>query len=192
MASQPITYIVGISGPSSSGKTTLARLLHQIFSDLTTGQPNKLHTFIIHEDDFYHPDNKYAPHSSLPQALNLPNTPQNPLHDPPIRRQNPRLGHTHRNKHNRPLKLPHPRPKNRPPAPNPIQQRRPKYIRPARRPRIPHRGTALAGPDPIILDLDLDRVNTFLNRFSGGISPLRAAGRSAREMGWFAPLTTYP
>lgn len=35
--------IVGISGPSSSGKTTLARLLRDVF-------PN---TFILHEDDFY-------------------------------------------------------------------------------------------------------------------------------------------
>jgi len=35
--------IVGISGCSSSGKTTLARLLRDIF-------PN---TFILHEDDFY-------------------------------------------------------------------------------------------------------------------------------------------
>jgi pantothenate kinase-related protein Tda10 len=38
--------IVGISGCSSSGKTTLARLLRDIF-------PN---TFILHEDDFYKPE----------------------------------------------------------------------------------------------------------------------------------------
>lgn len=38
--------IVGISGCSSSGKTTLARLLRDIF-------PN---TFILHEDDFYRPE----------------------------------------------------------------------------------------------------------------------------------------
>ncbi|KAK3052074.1 ribosylnicotinamide kinase [Extremus antarcticus] len=38
--------IVGISGVSSSGKTTLARLLRDIF-------PN---TFILHEDDFYKTD----------------------------------------------------------------------------------------------------------------------------------------
>ncbi|KAK0634697.1 P-loop containing nucleoside triphosphate hydrolase protein [Bombardia bombarda] len=38
--------VVGISGCSSSGKTTLARLLRDIF-------PN---TFILHEDDFYKPE----------------------------------------------------------------------------------------------------------------------------------------
>lgn len=38
--------IVGLSGCSSSGKTTLARLLRDIF-------PN---TFILHEDDFYRPE----------------------------------------------------------------------------------------------------------------------------------------
>lgn len=38
--------LVGISGVSSSGKTTLARLLRDIF-------PN---TFILHEDDFYKTD----------------------------------------------------------------------------------------------------------------------------------------
>ncbi|KAI0972842.1 nicotinamide riboside kinase 1 [Xylaria arbuscula] len=35
--------VVGISGASSSGKTTLARLLRDVFP----------HTFILHEDDFY-------------------------------------------------------------------------------------------------------------------------------------------
>lgn len=38
--------VVGLSGCSSSGKTTLARLLRDIF-------PN---TFILHEDDFYRPE----------------------------------------------------------------------------------------------------------------------------------------
>ena len=38
--------LVGVSGVSSSGKTTLARLLRDIF-------PN---TFILHEDDFYKTD----------------------------------------------------------------------------------------------------------------------------------------
>ncbi|KAI2771817.1 P-loop containing nucleoside triphosphate hydrolase protein [Daldinia loculata] len=39
-------FIVGISGASSSGKTTLARLLRDVF-------PN---TFVLHEDDFYRPE----------------------------------------------------------------------------------------------------------------------------------------
>ncbi|KAI3323678.1 nicotinamide riboside kinase 1 [Xylariaceae sp. AK1471] len=40
--------IVGISGASSSGKTTLARLLRDVFPQ----------TFILHEDDFYRPENE--------------------------------------------------------------------------------------------------------------------------------------
>lgn len=69
--------IIGISGPSSSGKTTLARLLQAVFHDLSTpsqGQTQsqgeekrrKINTFIIHEDDFYYPDNRYL---SLPLTL---------------------------------------------------------------------------------------------------------------------------
>lgn len=46
MAAQQKAVIIGISGVSSSGKTTLARLLRDIF-------PN---TFILHEDDFYKTD----------------------------------------------------------------------------------------------------------------------------------------
>ena len=42
------TLLIGISGVSSSGKTTLSRLLRDIF-------PN---TFILHEDDFYWPDSQ--------------------------------------------------------------------------------------------------------------------------------------
>ncbi|KAF2460636.1 P-loop containing nucleoside triphosphate hydrolase protein [Lineolata rhizophorae] len=42
----PTTLLVGVSGPSSSGKTTLARLLRDVF-------PN---AFILHEDDFYKTD----------------------------------------------------------------------------------------------------------------------------------------
>ena len=42
----PSATIVGLSGPSSSGKTTLARLLRSIFP----------HTLILHEDDFYRPE----------------------------------------------------------------------------------------------------------------------------------------
>ncbi len=38
--------LVGISGPSSSGKTTLARLLREIFTNV----------FILHLDDFYNTD----------------------------------------------------------------------------------------------------------------------------------------
>ncbi|KAK4133289.1 hypothetical protein BT67DRAFT_424242 [Trichocladium antarcticum] len=40
--------IVGISGCSSSGKTTLARLLRDMFPE----------TFILHEDDFYKPESE--------------------------------------------------------------------------------------------------------------------------------------
>lgn len=42
------TLMIGISGVSSSGKTTLARLLRDIWP----------RTFILHEDDFYWEDNK--------------------------------------------------------------------------------------------------------------------------------------
>ncbi|KAK3675086.1 ribosylnicotinamide kinase [Recurvomyces mirabilis] len=45
-ASRPKALLISISGPSSSGKTTLSRLLRDIF-------PN---TSILHEDDFYKPD----------------------------------------------------------------------------------------------------------------------------------------
>jgi nicotinamide/nicotinate riboside kinase len=39
-------FIVGVSGCSSSGKTTLARLLRDIFPG----------SVILHEDDFYKPE----------------------------------------------------------------------------------------------------------------------------------------
>ncbi|MCJ1413279.1 ribosylnicotinamide kinase [Ptychographa xylographoides] len=42
----PKATILGLSGASSSGKTTLARLLRSIFP----------HTLILHEDDFYRPE----------------------------------------------------------------------------------------------------------------------------------------
>jgi nicotinamide/nicotinate riboside kinase len=42
----PATFIVGISGLSSTGKTTLSRLLRSIFPS----------SFILHQDDFYLPD----------------------------------------------------------------------------------------------------------------------------------------
>ncbi|KAF5608926.1 uridine kinase udk [Fusarium subglutinans] len=59
--------IVGISGCSSSGKTTLARLLRDIF-------PN---TFILHEDDFYRPENELPTKNGLldwdcAEALDIP------------------------------------------------------------------------------------------------------------------------
>ncbi|CAI7631933.1 unnamed protein product [Penicillium glandicola] len=51
--------IIGISGPSSSGKTTLARLLQRVFCGVDLRSKDKhLNTFIIHEDDFYFPDDK--------------------------------------------------------------------------------------------------------------------------------------
>ena len=70
----PRAIIVGLSGPSSSGKTTLARLLQRIFrteegkeeeqnpnnnitEDASSGIT--IRSFIIHEDDFYLPDDKY-------------------------------------------------------------------------------------------------------------------------------------
>ncbi|KAL2861430.1 hypothetical protein BJX68DRAFT_4690 [Aspergillus pseudodeflectus] len=58
------TSIIALSGPSSSGKTTLARLLQRIFAHLDMksergqAQAPPISTFIIHEDDFYHPDDK--------------------------------------------------------------------------------------------------------------------------------------
>jgi nicotinamide/nicotinate riboside kinase len=48
MASARKSIVVGISGCSSSGKTTLSRLLRDIF-------PN---SFVLHEDDFYLPEIK--------------------------------------------------------------------------------------------------------------------------------------
>ncbi|KAF8533189.1 nicotinamide riboside kinase 1 [Trichophaea hybrida] len=46
MPPPPVTFVVGISGLSSSGKTTLSRLLRCIFSS----------SFILHQDDFFWPD----------------------------------------------------------------------------------------------------------------------------------------
>ncbi|KAK3954662.1 hypothetical protein QBC32DRAFT_383247 [Pseudoneurospora amorphoporcata] len=59
--------VIGISGCSSSGKTTLARLLRDIFPS----------TFILHEDDFYKPESEIPMKDGLtnwdcPEALNIP------------------------------------------------------------------------------------------------------------------------
>ncbi|KAJ5871758.1 uncharacterized protein N7529_004111 [Penicillium soppii] len=61
MSEREKAVIIGISGPSSSGKTTLARLLQRIFYGAKSAASDKrLNTFIIHEDDFYFPDDKYV------------------------------------------------------------------------------------------------------------------------------------
>ncbi|KAK3901440.1 nicotinamide riboside kinase [Staphylotrichum tortipilum] len=64
---KPRTLIIGISGCSSSGKTTLARLLRDMF-------PN---TFILHEDDFYKPEAELPTKNGLtdwdcPEAISIP------------------------------------------------------------------------------------------------------------------------
>ncbi|KIW90212.1 uncharacterized protein Z519_08856 [Cladophialophora bantiana CBS 173.52] len=46
--------LVGLSGPSSSGKTTLARLLRDVFNLDAKGW--KVNLFILHQDDFYKTD----------------------------------------------------------------------------------------------------------------------------------------
>lgn len=54
------TIVIGLSGPSSSGKTTLARHLRSIF-DLTPSPPaSAIKTSILHEDDFYKTDTQYV------------------------------------------------------------------------------------------------------------------------------------
>ncbi|KAK4228382.1 P-loop containing nucleoside triphosphate hydrolase protein [Podospora fimiseda] len=62
--------IISISGCSSSGKTTLARLLRDIFSP---------HTFILHQDDFYLPESQLPKKTGTdlldwdcPSSLDLP------------------------------------------------------------------------------------------------------------------------
>ncbi|PQE19569.1 nicotinamide riboside kinase 1 protein [Rutstroemia sp. NJR-2017a WRK4] len=67
MAAPHKAIVIGISGPSSSGKTTLSRLLRDIF-------PN---TFIVHEDDFYLPEEKLPKKDDLidwdcAESLNIP------------------------------------------------------------------------------------------------------------------------
>ncbi|KAK2878209.1 hypothetical protein FQN49_001058 [Arthroderma sp. PD_2] len=55
MTSQVV--VVGISGPSSSGKTTLARLLRTVYNP-TQGSNADIRTLLVHEDDFYKPDDR--------------------------------------------------------------------------------------------------------------------------------------
>lgn len=68
--------IIGISGPSSSGKTTLARLLQSVFSPTSTSTSTSgtglAQTFILHEDDFYLPDNEYPSPSLFFSASSPP------------------------------------------------------------------------------------------------------------------------
>ncbi len=56
------TLIVGLSGPSSSGKTTVARLLRSVFNIAASAETNhhSVTLFILHEDDFYKTDAEYA------------------------------------------------------------------------------------------------------------------------------------
>ncbi|TKX21238.1 AAA domain-containing protein 9 [Elsinoe australis] len=61
------TILIGISGVSSSGKTTLSRLLRDVFP----------RTFILHEDDFYKTDNEIPVKNGVAdwdciESLNLP------------------------------------------------------------------------------------------------------------------------
>jgi nicotinamide/nicotinate riboside kinase len=52
-----LTLLVGLSGPSSSGKTTVARLLRTLFSfPAAKSDDVSLSLFILHQDDFYHTD----------------------------------------------------------------------------------------------------------------------------------------
>jgi nicotinamide/nicotinate riboside kinase len=52
--SQIETILIGLSGPSSSGKTTLARLLREIFNIESHGL--KISFVILHQDDVYKTD----------------------------------------------------------------------------------------------------------------------------------------
>jgi len=65
----PKAILIGISGPSSSGKTTLSRLLRDILPP----------TFILHEDDFYKTDTEIPNHATADvqdwdclESINLP------------------------------------------------------------------------------------------------------------------------
>lgn len=57
------TYIIAISGPTASGKTTLARLLQQTFDGLeftpaNNGIPVAITASILHQDDFFVPEDR--------------------------------------------------------------------------------------------------------------------------------------
>lgn len=68
----PQTYIISISGPTASGKTTLARLLRQTFDGLeftpaNTNIPVTITASILHQDDFYVPEDE-IPIKSVPKV----------------------------------------------------------------------------------------------------------------------------
>ena len=89
-------FVIGLSGSSSSGKTTLARLLRTVFNvsalETTNGRSGKL--FIFHQDDTYKTDIEFVSHhamlnSGLPISHKMP---QNPLHNHALRSPTSRLG----------------------------------------------------------------------------------------------------
>ncbi|KAI5300584.1 ribosylnicotinamide kinase [Ascosphaera pollenicola] len=68
ISSREVILLVGIGGPSSGGKTTLARLLLSVFQNgLRTDRGGEFRSFIIHEDDFYKPDDQ-IPVAILPSG----------------------------------------------------------------------------------------------------------------------------
>ncbi|KAK9447894.1 P-loop containing nucleoside triphosphate hydrolase protein [Limtongia smithiae] len=50
----PRVLVVGVSGPSSSGKSTLTRLMRDVLPRATTTPPRR--ALILYEDDFYKPE----------------------------------------------------------------------------------------------------------------------------------------
>ncbi len=65
------TILIGLSGPSSSGKTTLAWLLRSVvnFSVVEGGKEYRLSLFVLHEDDFYKVDKEYVSFSPSPYIV---------------------------------------------------------------------------------------------------------------------------
>lgn len=74
---EPLTVVIGISGPSASGKTTLTRLLKELFQDLNRHEDSgkaendasgdrgeereghgRMRVSVLHQDDFYVDDDK--------------------------------------------------------------------------------------------------------------------------------------